>query len=54
MLKTAVFWPQKANFCKASLTFDPKKLYIKFHQNPFARFAIIALRPENILGTNNL
>ena len=26
---------------RASLTFDPKKLYTKFHQNPLTRFAVI-------------
>ena len=47
--KTAVFWPQKADFCKnkktlcASLTFDPKRLYTKFQQNRFTRFAVISL-----------
>ena len=48
MQKTAVFLPQKADFCEikkkrpcASLSFDPKKLYTKFHKNPLSRFAVI-------------
>ena len=47
--KTDVFWPKRPIFARikkrpcASLTFDPKKLYTKFQQNPFTRFAVIAL-----------
>ena len=48
MQKTAVFLPQKADFCKnlkkrpcANLSFDPKKLYTKFYKNPLISFAVI-------------
>ena len=49
MPKNGRFLPQKADFCEikkkmalyVSLTFDPKKLYTKFHQNPLSRFAVI-------------
>ena len=36
----------------ASLTFDPKKLYTKFHQDPFTKFAVITLRTDGRDGEN--
>ena len=40
-----LFLKKKKSLC-ASLTFDPKKLYTKFQQNPYVRFADIALRTD--------
>ena len=47
MQKTAVFLPQKADFCEihknqpcANLSFDPKKLHTKFHKNPLISFPL--------------
>ena len=54
MQKTVVFYPRRPIVAKlkkqpfASLTFDPKKLYTKFHQNQFTRFVLITLHMKPI------